>query len=67
MSKIMSFMSPYLIKGAALHFHVVARQFVEQFAVGRQTLLEVKRDAALVLALSALIGAVEPRPCSERD
>ena len=54
-----------LIERTALNFRVVARQFVEQFAVEPRALPEVERDA--VLFSDALIGAVEPRPCSERD
>ena len=56
-----------LVERTAENFRIAVRQFVEQLTVGRRALLEVERHAALVLALSALIGAIEPRPCSERD
>ena len=53
-----------LVERAAGHFRVVARQLAEQLTPELHR-SEVERDA--VLLSDALIGAVEPRPCSERD
>ena len=55
-----------LVERTSGYLRVVARQFIKEFA-GRRTLLEVERHAAPASERHTLIGALGPRPYSERD